>query len=383
MPIIENTLTNPQVTQSSLLPSSIFNANKTDYEEPTLFLGQEMGLLDTINVSHPQLVTLHDRLIEMNWKHNEFPFDTCNVQFKTCDKGVYDVMIRTLAWQWEADSIAARTLLPVMAPFISSTALFGLWGEISRNEFLHARTYSHIVKSSFDNPSEVLADILAVKESLQRAHTVSAVLQRAYDVSHRFALGQLSKDDQEVYDAIFLFIVALWCLEAIQFMSSFGVTFAVAETGLFVPIGRAVQKICQDESVIHAVANRKILEIELQTKRGIETYTRLRPIIQTIVDEVVETEFNWNANVLGEGRSLKDVTVGMLNGHTLFHAKDIYNFLGLECKYAFPDKSPMNHLKEWFNINSVKGAPQEEKQGNYLLGGMVNDGHRNVIDITF
>ena len=367
---------------NQILPFNIFNAAKTDYARPSLFLGEPMGLLDTINVHYPELTELQDRLIEMNWKHNEFPFELCNTQFKTCDRGLYEVMIRTLAWQWEADSIAARTLLPVMAPFISSTELFGLWGEISRNEYLHARTYSHIVKSSFDNPNEVLADILAVRESLDRSVAISKVMQRAYLVSHQLSLGQLKREDEEVYDAVFLFVVAVWCLEAIQFMSSFGVTFAVAETGMFVPIGYAVQKICQDESVIHQYAGRKILEIELQTKRGISTYLRLQSQIKDIVDEVVQTELDWNANLLSEGRSLEGYTVDMLNGHTLVQAKPVYEFFGIQTDHVFPEITPLNHLKGWFDINGVKGAPQEIKQGNYLLDGLVRDDQRKVIDVS-
>lgn len=372
-----------------ILDSNIFNAIKKDYEKPSLFLGEQMGLLDTIHVHYPELTELQDRLQEMNWKHNEFPFESCNVQFKTCDPGTYQVMIRTLAWQWEADSIAARTLLAVMAPFISATELLGVWGEISRNEFLHSRTYSHIVKSSFDDPEVALKEILEVKESMWRAHTVSRIMGQTYQISHKYALGLIEKDDPIIYDTIFLFVVALWCLEGVQFASSFGVTFIVAENGDFVPIGRTVQKICQDELVIHVATCRKILEIELQTPRGIQTYLRLRDTVKTIIDEVRDTELAWNQNLLSEGRELYNkktntkITPEHLNGHTLVQCRPIYDFFGLPYGCTIPEVSPLDYLKEWFDINLVKGAPQEEKQGNYLMGGLVRDDHREIYNVNF
>lgn len=74
--------------------------------------------------------------------------------------------------------------------------------------------------------------------------------------------------NQETYNTIFMFFVAMYCLERIQFVNSFTITFAIARTGIFVPIGEAVKKICNDEFNIHAVFARTVLEIESKTERG-------------------------------------------------------------------------------------------------------------------
>ena len=47
---------------------------------------------------------------------------------------------------------------------------------------------------SFDNPEEVLKDILAVKESVVRLTKVKEVFDNAYQASHKYALGLISKE---------------------------------------------------------------------------------------------------------------------------------------------------------------------------------------------
>lgn len=365
-----------------LIDASIFNTQKTDYELPSLFLGQEMGLLDSINRNFPDIFEKYKKLKEMDWDENDHPFDSCNTEFKTCSKSDYQIAIRSLSWQWEADSIAARSLVAVTAPFISSSDLFFAYGRIADNEGLHALTYSEIVKSSFDDPRLVLAEILAVNEAMKRAETVSRIFHQAYVMSHRLALGEVDRNAQSTYNAIFLFVVAMWCMEKVQFMSSFATTFGLAESGMFVPIGDAVQKICMDESVIHQAVQRQVLTHELKTPRGMRAFQENKEIIRRLIDEVVHTEFTWNASLFQDGRQLAGQNEQMLNQHTLYHAGPIYEFFGFVADHVIPTQAPLSYIDKWFGINSVKAAPQEQRKGNYLLGGTVKDDDRTPIDLA-
>jgi len=61
-----------------------------------------------------------------------------NVEFKTRSKSLVDRMVKTIAWQWEADSIAANSILTTLAPFITSTEAFAAWSVITASEVVHA-----------------------------------------------------------------------------------------------------------------------------------------------------------------------------------------------------------------------------------------------------
>ena len=78
----------------------------------------------------------------------------------------------------------------------------------------------------------------------------------------------LVTDIQSSYDVVMNAVVALFCLERLQFVASFAATFAVVEQGWFQAIGKLVQKIAQDERFIHAEVDKYVIKHELTTERG-------------------------------------------------------------------------------------------------------------------
>ena len=104
------------MTQPSI-PESIFNIHKSDYKSTDLFLGQSGGLLDSINRPYPELFAMYKKMLSLRWDENEFDYVSCNSEFKTCSRGMYDAMIYNLAYQWEADTVASKSIVPILAPF--------------------------------------------------------------------------------------------------------------------------------------------------------------------------------------------------------------------------------------------------------------------------
>jgi ribonucleoside-diphosphate reductase beta chain len=364
------------------LHPSIINLNYSDYGKTPLFLGQSPGLVDTINKQYPKLWNLYKKLKALDWDENEFNFSSCKREFQICDKNTYDIMIKTLAWQWEADSVVSRSVTGIGANLTSSAELWALWQRIGENESLHSFTYSEIVRTSFDNPDDILNEILKVKEAHHRLKTVTDVLEKTYVISHQLALGLVSKDDPAVYDSIILYMAAMYALERIQFIDSFAVTFAVAETGQFMPIGKAVQKIAQDEYEIHSRADYEILKIEKSTPRGAEALYRLKPKIKEIVDLVVETEKEWCDYILSDDREFPGLTRDKLFSFVLFSAREVYEFFEIECTHDFPEKNPLKFMEKWIDMGKMQSSPQEEKPGNYMLGMVEHDVGEEVLDFT-
>jgi ribonucleoside-diphosphate reductase beta chain len=366
----------------STINEKIFNVNKTDYERTPLFLGQSPGLFDTINKNHPKIWNLYKLMKSLDWDENEFNYTICNTQFKTCSKSTYEMMIMSLAWQWEGDSTAARSLVPLVAPFVSSSELFAAWQAIGLNEVLHAATYSEIVRNSFDDPKEVFREVLKIKESLSRLDSVAEVMSTIHDISHRYALGEV-ENNQETYNEIFMFVVAMYCLERIQFMASFCVTFTIASTGYFVPIGKAVQKIAQDELEMHSELDKVILEYELQTERGKIAMIQCKGRIKKLLDDVVNSELNWSEFIFSEGRELPGMNAPRLKLWSLFCAKPVYHTLDIEPEHELPEKNPVKFMENWLNISSTQPSPQEETNGQYKLNVVRRDDQEVVFDVDF
>ena len=252
-----------------MINNKILNSGKTveQYRNATLILGEEPGLFDTIHKNYPKIWDLYKEMKSLDWSEDEFDYKQCNLDFKNCPKEISDMMIKTLVWQWEADSVASRAIITLLAPFITSSELWAAWQRISDNEVVHAATYSEIVRMSFDNPHEVLGEILSIKETLSRLEGVGKVFSETYELAHKYSLGMV-KNDQDLYNSVYLTIATLLMLERIQFMASFAITFTICGTGLFQPIGKAVQKIAQDELEVHCELDKEVIKEERKTERG-------------------------------------------------------------------------------------------------------------------
>lgn len=372
---------------TTALPNRIFNTNKDDYGVAGLFLGQDPGLFDTVNKKYPEVWKLYKQMKSLDWDENEFDFSSCVADFKTCDKSTYDIMIKTLAWQWEADSVAGRTIVPILANFVPAPEAAALYGRIGDNENLHAATYSEIVRNSFEDPSDILDEVLRVEQAMDRLKTVAQVMDKAYDTSHKLALGMVDRESQETYNDLFMFLVALLCLERIQFMASFAVTFGICQSGMFQPIGKAVQKIAQDEFEVHVQAGLEVLRTELKTERGRTALEQCKPLIVKLINEVVKSEDDWTEYAFSEGRELTGVTVDRMVQWNHFGGTAVANFFGLqeEVDFELVHKNPLPYMNNWLDISKNQASPQEEDNNQYKVNVIArNDtGKKVAFDMDF
>lgn len=366
-----------------VIDSKVFNTQKTDYADTPLILGnQDAGLFDSIHKKYPDIWSLYKKQKAQDWSEDEFPFHTAIQDFETCDKSSYEMMIKTLAWQYEADSVFSRAIAPVFAPFISSSELWAAWQKVSEIEVLHALTYSEIVRNSFKDPKDVLDEILAVQESHDRMSVVGAVFSDGYRASHEYALG-LIPNDQDLYNRFMLMVLALYLGERVQFMSSFAITFALCETGKFQPIGKAIQKICQDEFEIHAQLDKVVFQHELKTERGMKFREQCDDKIKAMISEVIESESEWADYLFSEGRSLVGITKELLKSWTLYCAGDVIRTLKVETEYNIPKTNPLKYMEHWINIGLIQPAPQEQQVAMYLLNNLERDDANEQFDVDF
>lgn len=371
---------------SDIVSSNIFDAHR-DYKDTSgsVFLGAKRGLLDSINKRLPTVWALYKQLKTMDWDENEFPYKDSKVEFVTGNKDASDAMIETLGWQWETDSVASHHLVPLMAPFVTSSEYWVALCRIQDNENVHALTYSEIVRNSFDDPDAVMKKVLDAQEPLRRLSAVIEIMDEALVIGSKINLGEISRESDEARDTAMLLAFAFFVLERIQFMPSFAVTFGVTEKyGAYMPVAKAVQKICNDEFNIHVEVGREIIRNELTTVAGKLSYERCKPRIASLIKEVVECEMAWTREYLfRNGRIIPNCTADSLCDFVRFSATDVYNECpGIENPFGNLTDNPLPYMEDWVEMDKNQAAPQEEKNANYLLGGVVDDVGDEVIEVV-
>lgn len=356
--------------QSDSMPTSIFNFNKTNYKNAPLFFGEEQGLLDTIHCNHPELMRLHMELKGMDWKHNEFVYRPCIEEFKTCQPSIATKMIKTVGSQWTGDSLAAATVAEVLLPICSATELRVGYARIADNENLHAMTYSEIVRGSFEDPSMVLDTVVKMRETFGRMAAISKGMARAEKMIIQYRAGMIPYS-QELYEAVFVFLVFLYYLERIQFMSSFAVTALICATGLFEPINSAVQLIARDEYTNHVPFGEEVIRIEMTTDRGRLAFKNNSELLFNGLVEVMRTEQNWNAALFSDGEEFTGGSERRLNLYSAFcsrPAAEMFNFTRRVQGLGFdmPEINPIGMMDEWMDINKKQSSPQEQDHNGYV-----------------
>lgn len=345
-----------------------------DYKEKrnSLFLGNRIGLIENYRHEFEPIWRRYKILKSLDWSEDEIDITSCNSEFKKVDKEISDLMIKTLAWQWEADSEACH-VGKILLPFVNNTELFCYLVENMKNELLHSLSYKFIVEYSFDDPNVILDEILSISQALKRLEKVESVFNEAYEVSLNYSLDKEKYSEEYLRKIILKTVIALFALERIQFISSFAITFSLAEKGYFIPIAKLVQKICNDELQVHVQADKDILNIEMKNVETISIFIESMEEIKEIIDEVVQSELNWLDFLFKDKDEIAGIYKNKIKEFVIYNAQDVYSFLNIENKFGNIVKNPLPFMNKWIVIDSHQSSPQEESVANYLLGNFKDD----------
>lgn len=358
---------------------ALFNTENTAHKTGNypLFLGQPLGLYDSVTVPYPRLNELRQQQKAQDWSEDEFDFTQSRQDFKTCSKSIHDIMLETIMWQWEADSIASQAIIVLFSPFITNSELFGMMMKQSEIEVTHALTYSEIIRNCNPAPREVIESIMKNKDVLHRTTSIVKYMRELEELGARKRLGE-HIDLEEAREAILKALFALIGLEAIEFIASFACTFALAEQKLFMGIAQAVQKIMSDE-MLHTQMDYEVIKILLTDDDWANTFNRIKPELKKILDEVIEQEEAWSEYIFSEGRAVVGLNPALLKDWVYWNSAPIYETFGLEFSFNNPENNPLPWMDMWMNPGAQQNANQEQTNGDYQLNRTKDD----LGDVTF
>ena len=341
-----------------------FNANNRGYLKGyPLFLGKDLGILDTINVQYPQLEQLYQDQLAQIWNEFEVDLTQDKLDMTNLDQGTVDLMVKTIMWQTVADSVASRSIIETLGEYISNSEMMNLATLWSFFEVIHARTYSHIIKQTFVDPNELLEEIYNDSQVLTRSDVIVEAFDRLANVD--------KTNEHEVRRAILLAFTALFALEAIAFMASFAVTFSIVETGKFQGIGKLVQLICRDE-VLHTRMDYTILDILVKDPEWQTTIHECNGEIKELLDQVVENEISWSKYVFSEGREVIGLNEQLLTDYVEHMAAPVYKVFGLTPNREVR-KNPLPYMEKYIDPSKIQTANMELQNSSYLIGTIEDD----------
>lgn len=340
---------------------TVFNTKNTGYLTGNypLFLGEDLGFVDTINQPYPQLEELYDKQMSFIWNPTEVDLTQDRQDMLTAPFSTTDLMVETILWQSLADSVASRAIGSVLTKYISNSSLQDWYNAVIAFETIHSKTYLHIIKQCFTDPNEVLKRGYANLEIVKRSNILIDSFNN---------LAQLSEDstEQEKRKLILFCVVAMYLLEQINFMASFAVTFGIAERSLFQGISQNVTLIARDE-MLHAKGGATVLSILKQ--QWPETFEELKPIFSSMLLSVVQDEHAWADHAFSNGRQCVGINAKRIKEYVDWVAQPVAKTLGIKPLTNLYE-NPLPYMDSYTDTSTIQSAAQEIQLTAYLVNSV-------------
>ena len=354
------------------LENLAFNTNAVyTFQNGSMFLGGQRGLIDSIHRSDATTFNRYKLLKAQDWDENEYPMEEARAEFLRYPKEG-EMMKNNIGWQWAGDSSAANSLIPLIAPFQPNSDAWLWFVKQGENENLHALSYAESVRISVPDGMREIQRIHNDNDTLRRVEYVTKVLTHVMRVGCRMQLGEIAHDSDEASDALMLGLSAVFILERCQFMPSFLNTAILFYQPKFMPIAQTIRKIAIDEWGTHIPQIRYILEYELQFANRRASMQRIRPIVEKLLDEVIFNEVSWNTRQFAIGAELLGATEQMGADYAYYAGTDVASQLGLTPSFKTVTKNPAPIMDKFLNLNREKRASMEGKGANYHAVHVVN-----------
>lgn len=349
---------------------SVFNERNKGHitGQYPIFFGDSLGVGDTINITHKRIDDLKELQRAFFWSPTEINLEQDRQDLLTVDPVAADLMTKTILWQSMQDSIVGRSIASMLAPHVTNTEAETMILEWARIESIHMEAYLHIVKQVFPNPSQIMKDIYNNVEVKNRSEKIIKIFDDLYNMHH-------SEDIEAKKRKMALGLATLLILEGTSFMSSFAVTWSVAEAvDGFAGIAETVSLISRDEQ-IHSVMSYELIKACKESDGWEYVFEDIQEDIRQVLDDVVRGELNWNKYLFSGERKdgILGLTKELLDNTVLFFANTAYKMLGIPNPYKIVEELPLPVVDKYLDRSLIQTANQEIQTGNYVIGQVVND----------
>jgi ribonucleoside-diphosphate reductase beta chain len=343
-----------------------------------MFFGNPVNVARYDQQKHQIFEKLIEKQISFFWRPEEVDVSKDRVDFQKLSDSEKHIFISNLKYQTLLDSIQGRSPNIAFLPIISIPEL-ETWVETwSFFETIHSRSYTHILRNLFGDPSSIFEDIVENEEIKKRAADIS----QYYDdlifatqlwqtlgegthtvngVSHTITMRELKKK-------LYLCMNSVNALEAIRFYVSFACTFAFAERELMEGNSKIIRLIARDEN-LHLTSTQHVLNLWAKGKDDpemAEIAEECKEQATAIFMNAVEQEKEW-AEFLFQQGSMIGLNKEILCQYVEFIANHRMSAIGLG--QPFDVKSnPLPWMNNYLSSDNVQVAPQESEISSYLVG---------------
>ena len=363
---------------------SVLNANQRNkHLESLMFLdpngGVDIQRYDTLK--YKQFDKLTDKQLGFFWRPEEVDVLKDAADFKKLTEHEKHIFTSNLKRQILLDSVQGRAPADSFNPLVSLPELENWVTTWTFNETIHSRSYTHIIRNVYSNPSVVFDEMMDIQEIVDCASDISKHYDDLIEMGQWYNLlgegthtvngKKITVDLYELKKLIYKAMVSVNILEGVRFYVSFACSWAFAELKKMEGNAKIIKLICRDENV-HLGSTQTLLKLMPKddpdfAKIAEETKDEM---IQLFID-AVDQEKAWAEYLLKDG-SMIGLNTQLLNEYVEWTANKRMTAIGLPSPYK-GGSNPLPWTQKWIAGAEVQVAPQETEISSYVIGGTKQD----------
>lgn len=362
-----------------------FNTNYVDTTKEPMFFGEPVNVarydVQKYNVFEKQI----RKQMGFFWVPEEIAMNQDALDFnETLDDAGRHIFTSNLKYQSLLDSVQGRAPNIALLPYVSIPELETLIETWSFFETIHSRSYTHIIRNIYNEPSKVLDGIVDVPEIVERAEAVTKYYDSFIEYGNWYNLlgygthtvngEEIVIEQEELYRRLYKMVVAINILEGIRFYVSFACSWAFAESmQVMEKSAKIIKLICRDEN-LHLAVTQTILKKFRDGSEG-ELMQRIaeesEDEVYQMYREAVDQEKEWAEYLFKDG-SIVGLNAEILKDYVEYITNQRLRKIGLKGIYDAPS-NPLPWTAHWIGSKDTQVAPQEEQITSYVVGGVEND----------
>tara|TARA_B110000090_G_scaffold29113_1_gene30321 strand:- start:120 stop:1250 length:1131 start_codon:yes stop_codon:yes gene_type:complete len=364
---------------------SIFNiTKKADHTKSLAFLDPEgrVSLQRYDILKYKQFDKLTEKQLGFFWIPDEVDVTKDSNDFKQLTANEQHIFTSNLKRQILLDSVQGRAPSEAFGSIVSLPELETWIQTWTFNETIHSKSYTHIIRNIYSDPSIIFDEILDIKEIVDCASAISVNYDALIDKAAWYNLlgegvhmvngREITVDLYELKKALYKAVVGVNILEGVRFYVSFACSWAFAELKKMEGNAKIIKFIARDEN-LHLAFTQSLLKI---LPKDDPDYIKIaketeEECIQMFVD-AIEQEKQWAEYLFKDG-SMIGLNAQLLCEYIEWIGCKRMVAVGLSCPYKVSQSNPLPWTQKWIAGAEVQVAPQEVQLSSYIIGGVTSD----------
>ena len=331
-----------------------------------MFLDEGVDIQRFDLVKYPQLEKITEKQLGFFWRPEEVDISKDKKDFDNLTEHEQHIFTSNLKRQILLDSVQGRAPNMAFLP-IASLPEVENWVETwSFFETIHSRSYTHIIRNVYPDPSYVFDNMLDIKEILDCGNDIAKYYDDLIDCNN----SATNRMDHK--RALWMCMLSANALEGVRFYVSFACSWAFAELKKMEGNAKIIKFIARDENT-HLAGTTTILKKMIAEDKDFEKISKeMEPQAIDLFTKVIEQEKEW-AHYLFKDGSMIGLNETILKDYIEWIGCKRMRALNLPCPYTVPKLNPLPWTEKWIAGSSVQVAPQETEITSYVTGGVKQD----------